>query len=127
MKRRTLVFGLAALCVASPVMSQSVKLTPVQIKELLTGNTAVGKWQGAAYRQYFDPDGSTIFAQEGSRSALGKWRIDEERAEYQSIWPGDATWEGWYVMEFAGDYYWVSKSTPPTPFKVEKGQVLVAP
>ena len=29
-------------------------------------------------------------------------------------------------MEYAGAYYWVSKSTPPTPFRVEEGQQLVA-
>lgn len=30
-------------------------------------------------------------------------------------------------MEFSGDFYWVSKSTPPTPFDVENGQQLVTP
>ncbi|MFT6271786.1 MAG: hypothetical protein ACJA0F_000622 [Dinoroseobacter sp.] len=29
-------------------------------------------------------------------------------------------------MEFAGDFYWVSKSTPPTPFAMLEGQKLVA-
>jgi hypothetical protein len=104
--------------------AQSVKLTAAQIDELLTGNTAVGKWQGQKYRQYFSDDGNTIYAQLGARSAVGKWRLDSSIDEYQSIWPSDNEWEGWYVMEYAGAYYWVSKTTPPTPFRIEQGQDL---
>jgi hypothetical protein len=29
-------------------------------------------------------------------------------------------------MEYAGDWYWVSKTTPPTPFEIVEGQQLVA-
>ena len=104
---------------ASPTAAQSVKLQEHEIVALLSGNTAVGKWDGTPYRQYFDPDGSTIFAQDGARSALGEWRVEGD--EYQSIWPSDADWEGWFVMEYAGDFYWVSKSTPPTPFEMLEG------
>lgn len=126
MKRRTLLLALF-FGLASPTFAQSVKLKTAEIAELLTGNTAVGAWQGVKYRQYFDTDGSTIYAQEGSRSTRGDWRIDVERDEYQSIWARDAVWEGWYVMEYLGTYYWVSKSTPPTLFKVVKGQQLIPP
>jgi hypothetical protein len=116
----------ALLFLASSAHAQSVKLTAAQISDLLTGNTAVGKWDGARYRQFFGADGVTIYAQEGARSARGEWRIDQPRDEYQSIWPRDDAWEGWYVMEYAGAYYWVSKATPPTPFRVEQGEQLVA-
>ncbi|OJI94303.1 hypothetical protein LY10_01563 [Planktotalea frisia] len=116
----------ALLFLASSAHAQSVKLTAAQISDLLTGNTAVGKWDGARYRQFFGADGVTIYAQEGARSARGEWRIDQTRDEYQSIWPRDDAWEGWYVMEYAGAYYWVSKATPPTPFRVEQGEQLVA-
>lgn len=112
------------LCVlATAAQAQSVKLQPHEIEALLSGNTAVGVWQGENYRQYFDPDGSTIYAQDGARSARGQWRIEGD--EYQSIWPGDTGWEGWFVMEYAGDFYWVSKSTPPTPFAVVEGEHLI--
>lgn len=121
--RRTLLASAMAL-LAAPALAQAVKLKPHEIEVLLSGNTAVGVWDGVDYRQYFDPDGSTIFAQEGTRSTRGEWRIDGE--EYQSIWPGDTDWEGWFVMEFAGDFYWVSKSTPPTVFTVLEGEQLVA-
>lgn len=116
------------LCLIAPAaMAQSVKLTADEITDLLTGNTAIGKWFGVPYRSFFGADGITIYAQDGSRSTRGQWRVDPERDEYQSIWPGDPDWEGWFVMEYAGAYYWVSKITPPTAFRVEKGQQLVAP
>lgn len=122
-------FVLAAVLLVASVLStqaQSVKLTGDQIRALLTNKTANGRWDGAKYRQYFGVDGVTIFAQEGQRSARGQWRVDDATQEYQSIWPGDETWEGWFVMEFGDTYYWVSKKTPPTPFQVLDGQQLVA-
>ncbi len=123
MKTLALICGFAVF--SSCAAAQSVKLKSAEIAELLTGNTAVGSWRGAPYRQYFDENGSTIYAQEDSRSALGEWRIDTDRDEYQSIWVRDTVWEGWYVMEYLETYFWVSKSTPPTPFKVVQGQQLV--
>lgn len=117
------VFTVAFL--GNPVQAQSVKLTADEIEILLSGNTAVGLWDGISYRQYFHPDGSTIFAQDGARSALGKWRVDAEADEFQSLWPDDADWQGWFVMEFAGDWYWVSKTTPPVAFEMREGQQLV--
>ncbi len=120
-----LLSACALLLLSNMASAQSVKLTAEQIGELLTGNTAVGKWEGSRYRQFFGVDGVTIYAQDGARSTRGEWRIDKTRDEYQSIWPRDADWEGWYVMEYAGAYYWVSKATPPTPFRVEQGKQLV--
>jgi len=117
MLRRIAIIGLA-LMFATPLFAQSVKLTAAEISTLLTGNTAVGVWEGAKYRQFFNEDGSTIYAKEGGRFLLGEWQIDVSRDEYQSIWAGDVEWEGWYVMEYLGTYFWVSKRTPPTPFKM---------
>jgi len=123
MSRRLIVAGLCA-SLALPAAAQSVKLRPAEITALLQGNTAVGLWDGVPYRQYFGADGVTIFAQPGARSARGDWRVDEARSEYQSRWPGDTAWEGWFVMEYAGQWFWVSKATPPTPFEVVEGQQL---
>jgi hypothetical protein len=125
MLRRTALTLIAAI-LAAPASAQSVKLKAHEIEALLSGNTAVGTWEGASYRQYFASDGSTIYAQKDTRSTLGQWRVDEGRDEYQSIWPRDADWEGWFIMEYAGAYYWVSKATPPTPFKLLEGEQLVA-
>lgn len=124
MKRRAFI-AVALALLAAPVQAQSVKLKAHEIEALLTGNTAIGTWEGIDYRQYFARDGSTIYAQANARSTLGQWRIDADRDEYQSIWPNDADWEGWFVVEWAGDFYWVSKSTPPTPFKMLEGEQLV--
>ena len=121
------MFMLALLAVATPATAQNaVKLSGPEITALLSGNTAIGQWAGASYRQYFREDGVTLYAQEGTRTTRGTWRVDPEAKQYQSQWPGDTDWEGWFVMEWAGDYYWVSKSTPPTPFKVESGEQLIA-
>lgn len=114
-----------AFCALSSVaQAQSVRLDGDEIGILLTGNTAVGVWDGANYRQFFGDDGVTIYAQKGSRSSRGEWRVEGD--EYQSIWPNDAEWEGWFVMEYGGQWFWVSKTTPPTPFEVLEGQQLVA-
>lgn len=118
-----------AICASvfmTPAQAQSVKLTAGEINVLLSGNTAVGTWDGVDYRQYFATDGSTIYAQQGVRSMLGQWRVDPETDAYQSMWQGDADWESWFVMEYAGTWFWVSKSTPPTPFEVLQGEQLVA-
>lgn len=125
MLRRYLIAALFGL-LATPGLAQSVKLTGDEIRTLLTGNTAIGRWEGQNYRQYFGVDGVTIYAQAGAKSTRGEWRVDDSLQEYQSIWPNDAAWEGWFVMEFSGDYYWVSKKTPPTPFRIEAGQQLIA-
>ncbi|WP_108815507.1 hypothetical protein [Loktanella sp. Alg231-35] len=120
MIRHAIAFSL----MASVAQAQSVKLEGDEISVLLTGNTAVGVWGGASYRQFFGADGVTIYAQNGARSTRGEWRVEND--EYQSIWPNDTDWEGWFVMEYAGQWFWVSKTTPPTPFDVLEGQQLVA-
>jgi hypothetical protein len=124
MIRRAFLIGL--LSIATPLHAQSVKLQAHEIDALLSGNTAAGKWDGTDYRQYFAPEGETIFVRPDAEATFGKWRVDSDRDEFQSIWPSDAQWEGWYVMEYAGAYYWVSKATPPTPFRVLEGEQLVA-
>ena len=128
MTRAAFRFGstvLVRLTMALAAQAQAAKLSGDDIRELLTGNTAIGRWEGAKYRQYFGPDGITIYAQENARSTRGEWRVDDVLQEYQSIWPRDKDWEGWFVMEFGDTYYWVSKTTPPTPFQILDGQQLV--
>lgn len=128
MIRTAFSFGAALavwLTMALAAQAQAVKLSGDEIRDLLTGNTALGRWEGAKYRQYFGPDGVTIYAQENARSTRGEWRVDDALQEYQSIWPRDADWEGWFVMEFGDTFYWVSRTTPPTPFQVLDGQQLV--
>lgn len=123
---RRLFLSLFALLIAFPASAQAVKLTGEEIRALLTGNTAVGRWEGASYRRYFGTDGVTIFAQESGQTTQSEWRVDDELQEYQNLGAGDAEWEGWFVMEYGETYYWVSRATPPTPFQVLEGKQLVA-
>ena len=57
-------FLVLSVFVSSLANAQSVKLTSNQISEILTGNTASGKWYGKVYKQYFDVDGTTIIIRE---------------------------------------------------------------
>ena len=61
MLRRMTIASLV-LIFAMPSFAQSVKLTTAEISTLLMGNTAVGVWEGAKYRQFFNKDGTVIFA-----------------------------------------------------------------
>ncbi len=117
-------FAIALAVFSGTAEAQSVKLRGNEVEILLSGNTAIGMWEGHAYRQYYDADGTTIYAQEGSASLRGNWRVEGE--EYQSIGIFDADWEGWFVMEYAGLWFWVSKTIPPTPFGVVEGKKLFA-
>ena len=56
---RKVLFLALVLFASSLANAQSVKLTSVQISEILNGNTASGKWGGEVYHQYFDVDGTT--------------------------------------------------------------------
>lgn len=113
---------IAIAMLAAPAHAQSVKLEGNEIAILLSDNTVLGDWGGVSYRQYFDPDGATIYVEDGTNTALGEWRVVGN--SYQSIWSGDMDWSERFVMEFAGDFYWVSKAIPPTPFSVVDGQNL---
>ncbi|MCP5035738.1 MAG: hypothetical protein GY939_28405 [Actinomycetia bacterium] len=43
--------------------SSAVVVPANETTALLAGNTATGEWLGIPYRQYFAPDGLTVFAQ----------------------------------------------------------------
>ncbi|MFQ3183802.1 MAG: hypothetical protein ACI901_000901 [Octadecabacter sp.] len=116
--------ALAFAILAGSVESQSIKLQADEIATLLSGNTAAGVWDDVLYRQYFGDDGVTVFSQGGTEILRGKWRVDAELNEYQSIWSNNVEWAGWYVMKFSGNWYWVSKTTPPTQFEVLEGEQL---
>ena len=54
MNRRIFVGAMLAapLTVGLPGKAASVRLTAEEIEELLAGNTIVGTWSGAGYRQF---------------------------------------------------------------------------
>ena len=98
-------------------------LTAREIDTLLSGKTAIGVWAGSEYRQYFNPDGSTIYAQYGSRSALGKWRVDASTNQYESWWETSG-WESWGVTQENGTYYWTGNGEK-FAFEIVNGQQLI--
>ena len=121
---RKVLFLALVLFASSLANAQSVKLTSVQISEILNGNTASGKWDGEVYHQYFDVDGNTTIIKAGDLKKIGKWKINDDTEEFLSRFHGDIDWQSWFIMEYSGDYYWVSKKTPPTKFKIEIGNKL---
>ncbi|WP_427854390.1 hypothetical protein [Gymnodinialimonas phycosphaerae] len=124
--RHVLTGALMMLSTSAFAQPVAVQLDAEEVTQLLSGNTAVGLWEGTPYRQYFGTDGVTLFAQPDARTTRGEWRVDPENDEYQSLWPGDTEWEGLLVMIWMDEYYWLSRTTPPTPFEVLEGEQLVA-
>lgn len=118
------VIGMVAF--ASAVHAQAIKLDNMEIRTLLTGNTAIGRLDKKNYRLYFGDDGKITLQRDGEATSQGEWRVDDEISEYQSILQGEQQWTGLFVMKFGETYYWVSKATPPTPFQVLEGRQLVA-
>ena len=113
------------LCTGSAIaQGQAEKLSGEQIRAVLTGNTALGRWDGVPYRRFFGPDGVTVWAQKDAQPVERTWRVDDRTQEYQSQRSGDLDWEGWFVMDYGRTLYWVSHSTPPTPFHVVPGKQL---
>lgn len=111
---------------ANLASAEAVKLNGQEIRNLLTGNTAIGRLDGKKYRQWFGNNGIMLLSQGGLDTVGGEWRVDDISQEFQSILNGSDHWSGWYIMEFGKTYYWVSKTTPPTPFQIVEGKKLTA-
>ena len=117
----------AVLLAVGVVHADDKTLTAAEIEKLLTGNTAVGRWIDHNYRQYFGDDGATIYAQENTRSSLGRWRVNRAKNHYESWWER-AGWGAGYSIVVKDDvYYWVSSvgSTEPQAFEILPGSQLV--
>ncbi len=118
--------ALAVACFATPSLADPVALTAPEIKTLLSGKTALGDWKGRAYRQYFNEDGSTIFAMRHSQSTLGEWRVNEETNQYESKWD-DPEWESYGVSRDGRVFYWTGEGFEPQPFEMLDGADLLWP
>lgn len=118
---------LVAFALSSQSFADEKTLTAFQIKKLLSGNTAIGRWIDHDYRQYFDKDGSTIYAQEKQRSSLGRWRVNRLTNHYESWWEQVGWGSGYSVVLKDGVYYWVSSvgSAEPHAFEVVQGSQLL--
>ena len=121
------IAAILSLTILSSVQAEEETLTALEIKRLLSGNTAIGRWIDHNYRQYFSADGSTIYAQENSRSSIGRWRTNAKRNHYESWWEQSDWGAGFSITLKDGVYYWVSSTgtTRPQAFTVVPGQQLV--
>jgi hypothetical protein len=102
---RTAVLAACIRLAAGTAGAAEVKLKAGEITSLLAGNSVTGDFRGAAYAQYFDPDGSTLMAIEEAPPESGKWKVDAEKNEYCSWWAAT----GWrcYAVTRDGDIlYW---------------------
>lgn len=124
MKKIVFTFLMLAHGVA---MAGDKTLTAAEIVELLSGNTAVGRWIDHDYRQYFDEHGQTIYAQRGQRSSLGRWRVNRKRNHYESWWERSDWGAGFSIVVKDGVYYWVSSTgtTEPQAFELLEGSQLL--
>ena len=113
-----------AMLAASGASAAPERLTGADIAELLTGNTAKGLWLGARYRQSFREGGVTLYAQEGSRTSRGRWRVDLEADLYVSCWEPSGC-ENWEVWQDGDVYFWSASGTPRADFIVLTGEDLV--
>ena len=121
------ILAALALPFASSGQAEPLRLSALEVRELLSGRTAIGTWSGARYRQWFASDGSTIYAQWGARSALGKWRVNSQTDAYESVWERPE-WTGYRVMRIDGQLHWTDlQGNNPQPFRVLPGQQLVWP
>ena len=112
-----------SMFVAELALAEPVIVTAPEIKSLLSGNSIEGTWSGDEYKQYFNENGSTTYAQRGSRETFGKWRVNEQSNEYESWWER-AGWSGYGVVREGEQLFWISSGLEPQPFKVVEGHHL---
>ena len=118
-----------AICVAlwacgAAAFAEQVPVKASEIRQMLTGNTIQGTWYGDEYRQYFYEDGKTIYAPRNSKSAAGRWRVNEAENTYESWWERTG-WESYRVVEEDGRLFWLGEGNRPEPFFILPGEQLV--
>ena len=116
--------ALTIMAIAGSARAEPVAVSAAEIKALLTGNTIRGTWSGDEYKQYFNADGSTIYAPRRSQSTAGKWRVNDKTNQYESWWERSG-WSGYSVTREGDGFFWISEGLEPQPFRVLPGQQLV--
>lgn len=98
------------------------KLEAAEITTLLTGQTALGENRGRDTRQYFHVSGKTDYVERGGQIDPGKWRIDEAKDQYCSLWARGG-WACYDVTTDGAKYYWVGEGYR-SPFTMTDGRAL---
>lgn len=98
----------------------TIPLSCTQIETLLGGNTLVGTWAGAGYRQYFGDGGFTMYVPDGGQADQGKWRANHDTGQYESWWRMTG-WTPYTVVMTNDGYAWVNGEALE-PFRVYTGK-----
>ncbi len=105
---RRAFFVLVLTILAAPAWADEQPLSGAEMVAVLSGKTALGTDPASPYRQYFDPNGDTIYVPEGGEPDVGKWRVGG--GQYCSQWGG----RGWDCYDMTGDgdaITWIWPST----------------
>ena len=120
-------FALLFIVIPVAAWAEPIKLTGKEVRELLTGNTAIGVWVDHEYRQWFTDGGTTYYAPKNGRSSRGRWRVNDATHEYESEWNESGYWEGYPIFRDGDQLFWEAEGIPPQPFVMVEGEALVWP
>ncbi|WP_297771347.1 hypothetical protein [uncultured Roseovarius sp.] len=123
MKRRFFVGVLGGLAIGYglPADADPTRVNASAIEALLSGNTIVGSWSSAPYRQFFKSDGTTIYVPDVGRPDEGRWRVNAETNNYESWWRSTGWTPYAMVRTEDGAYAWVNGDSLE-PFDVLEGR-----
>ena len=108
---------------SATAMAAERKLSASEIQVFLSGNTAVSTGSGASYKQFFDPDGATLYLPEGGREDRGKWRADPAKQQYCSWWERGG-WSCYDMFETEDGIIWRSPGGRDYPARLLEGNRL---
>ncbi len=119
-----LSFLLGFLLISVPVYaSEEVRLVGSEIRETLMDKTAISTDPDWPYRQYFQSDFTTIYAETGKRSSLGKWKTGNDL--YCSLWAA-ADWECYQLWKTGKGIVWIAElNAVRYPARLVDGQQLL--
>ena len=106
-----------------PAHANPIRLKSAEILATLSGNSVVGTWGSTEFRQYFDPNGSTVYRPRTGNQANGAWRVRDDL--YCSTWPPTDS-ETCYSITRDGDTltWQATDGGNPHPSTLIKGKAL---
>ncbi len=96
-----------------------------ELASALSGNTIIGNWVGEDYRQFYDPNGETIYLADGAANgSLGEWRVNVTTGQYESLWPPLPSWDAYEVFRDGDAWFWTGQGVELSPFTIVEGDQL---